>query len=70
MTVSGAAVAGDGVDSSKLSTAMQADGTQQAVYNGHLLYTFAQDTATGDAKGEGLGSSWYVLSPAGDEITS
>ena len=59
---------GAGLDQSKLSVDMQADGTDQVAYGGHLLYTFAGDTAAGDAKGQGLGGVWYVLSPAGTKI--
>ena len=70
VTASGAPTAGDGIDASKLTTAMQADGTQQVMYNGHLLYYFVGDTAAGDAKGQGLVNNWYVVSPTGDQITS
>lgn len=64
----GTPVAGDGIDASKMKVEPQPDGTQQLSYNGHLLYTFLSDTAPGDAKGQDLGDSWYVLSPAGEEI--
>jgi predicted lipoprotein with Yx(FWY)xxD motif len=70
VTAATAPTAGDGIDASKLTTAVQPDGTQQVMYNGHLLYLFAGDKAPGDAKGQGLISEWYVLSPAGDQITS
>ena len=42
-------------------------------YNGHPLYTFAGDSAPGQTNGQasdGFGAEWYVLSAAGDEITS
>ena len=61
-------VAGDGLDAALLTVAAQPDGTQQIAYNGHLLYTFANDAAPGDANGQGLGEVWYVLSPAGEQI--
>lgn len=64
----GDAVAGSGLDASKLKVEAQPDGTQQLSYNGHLLYTFLSDTAPGDAKGQDLGGAWYVLSPAGDQV--
>jgi predicted lipoprotein with Yx(FWY)xxD motif len=64
----GAATAGAGLDQSKLTVDMQADGTGQLAYAGHLLYTFVGDKAAGDANGQGLGSVWFVLSPAGDKI--
>jgi predicted lipoprotein with Yx(FWY)xxD motif len=70
VTAGTAPTAGEGIDATKLSTATQPDGTQQVMYNGHLLYLFAGDKAPGDAKGQGLINNWYVLSPAGDQITS
>ena len=59
---------GAGLDQSKVAADMQADGSDQVAYGGHLLYTFAGDKAAGDAKGQGLGGVWYVLSPAGTKI--
>jgi len=59
---------GAGLDQSMIAADMQADGSDQVAYGGHLLYTFAGDKAAGDAKGQGLGGVWYVLSPAGTKI--
>jgi predicted lipoprotein with Yx(FWY)xxD motif len=64
----GEPVAGPGLDAALLTVAAQPDGAQQLAYNGHLLYTFANDAAPGDANGQGLGEVWYVLSPAGEQI--
>jgi predicted lipoprotein with Yx(FWY)xxD motif len=58
---------GTGLDSSKVAAQAQTDGTKQVAYNGHLLYTFKNDSAPGDAKGQGLGGVWFTLSPAGDK---
>jgi len=68
VTATGTPVAGTGLDPSKIKANMQPDGTSIVSYNGHLLYTFAGDSAAGDAKGQGLGDVWYVLSTAGDKI--
>jgi predicted lipoprotein with Yx(FWY)xxD motif len=65
---SGTPTAAAGLDQSKFTVNMQADGTSQLAYAGHLLYTFVGDKAAGDANGQGLGSVWFVLSPAGDKI--
>ncbi|HTD49444.1 MAG TPA: hypothetical protein VK771_02525 [Acidimicrobiia bacterium] len=65
----GAAIVGTGLSASKLAVDLQADGSHQVAYNGHLLYTFAQDTAPGDAKGQGLGHIWFALSPLGAKIS-
>src|SRR5260221_6909814 len=46
----------------KLTTQTTANGNQ-VEYNGHLLYTFASDTAPGDTKGAGLFGKWFVATP-------
>ena len=51
---------------------MRSDGTQQATYNGHPLYTFVGDKQPGDTNGEGLnafGGGWFVLDTAGNQVT-
>jgi predicted lipoprotein with Yx(FWY)xxD motif len=68
VTATGAGSAGAGLDSSKLTLEPQADGTMQAAYNGHLLYTFQNDKAAGDANGQGLGNVWYVLDADGNKV--
>ena len=62
-----AAVAGEGVDESKLGTAPQPDGSIWVTYNGHLLYGFSGDGAAGDTSGHKLGDIWFALTPAGDQ---
>jgi len=59
--VKGPVTAGSGV-TGKLGTITRADGTTQATYNGHPLYTYAGDSAPGQDKGNGLNASgglWY-----------
>ncbi|HET8841754.1 MAG TPA: hypothetical protein VFN35_09815 [Ktedonobacteraceae bacterium] len=46
----------------KLSTITGDNGTQ-VEYSGYLLYTFANDKAPGDVKGQGIGKKWYVATP-------
>ena len=49
----------------KLGEIKRPDGTMQATYNGHPLYTFEGDTAPGQTKGNGLtgfGAEWSVIS--------
>jgi predicted lipoprotein with Yx(FWY)xxD motif len=62
-----AAVAGEGVDESKLGTAPQPEGSIWVTYNGHLLYGFSGDAAAGDTDGHKLGNVWFALTPAGDQ---
>ena len=65
--VKGPATAGSGV-TGKLSTITRSDGATQAAYDGHPLYTYAGDTAPGQAKGNGLnvsGGLWYEMTDSG-----
>lgn len=45
-----------------LSTHSNTNGNQ-VLYNNHYLYTYAGDTAPGQANGEGVGNKWYVATP-------
>ncbi len=65
--VKGPATAGSGVTGT-LATITRSDGTVQATYDGHPLYTYAGDTAPGQAKGNGLNASgglWYEMTVSG-----
>lgn len=72
LTVSGSATAGSGAEQSLVGTTMRSDGKSQVTYNGHPVYRFEGDQNPGDTAGQGLlafGANWYVLTPAGDQIT-
>jgi predicted lipoprotein with Yx(FWY)xxD motif len=65
--VQGPATAGAGV-TGKLATINRSDGSVQATYNGHPLYTYVADTAPGQAKGNGLnlsGGVWHEVTASG-----
>ena len=65
--------AGRGLRTSMLGTTKRRDGKLQVTYGGHPLYLFAKDTKPGDTRGEGIvhfGGSWWLVSPAGTEITA
>ncbi len=64
----GSPQAGNGVDSTKLSTITRDDGTKQVTYNGWPLYTFSGDTAPGSAAGQGMNGKWFLLAPTGDPV--
>jgi Secreted repeat of unknown function len=51
-----------------LGTITRPGGTTQATYDGHPLYTYAGDTAPGQAKGNMLNASgglWYEMTASG-----
>ena len=65
--VKGPATAMSGVTGT-LATITRSDGTTQATYDGHPLYTYAADTAPGQAKGNGLNASggvWHEMTVSG-----
>jgi predicted lipoprotein with Yx(FWY)xxD motif len=64
----GELAAGDGVDGKLIGTISRSDGTTQATYRDWPLYYFAQDTAPGDVKGQGVNGVWFVVNPAGEPI--
>jgi predicted lipoprotein with Yx(FWY)xxD motif len=65
--VKGPATAGSGV-TGKLGTITRSDGSVQATYNGHPLYTYAGDSAPGQANGDGINASggvWHEVTVSG-----
>ena len=52
-----------GVNASDVGTITRADGTLQVTYNGHPLYFYTGDAASGDFNGQGVGGVWYVIAP-------
>jgi predicted lipoprotein with Yx(FWY)xxD motif len=52
----------------RLGTIKRSDGSAQAIYNGHPLYTYIGDTSPGQAKGNGLnlsGGVWHEVTASG-----
>jgi len=65
--VKGPATAGPGV-TGKLSVLTRSDGSVQAAYDGHPLYTYVGDSAPGQANGDGLnlnGGLWHEVPASG-----
>ncbi len=56
-----AATGGAGVPSSDLGIITRADGTHQITYKGMPLYTYTGDTKAGEASGQGVGGTWFVV---------
>jgi predicted lipoprotein with Yx(FWY)xxD motif len=71
LTTTGAPTAGTGVKASLLGTSKRDDGKMEVTYDGHPLYYFANDTAPGDIKGQGVdafGAEWYVVGTNGKKL--
>jgi len=65
--VTGPATAGPGVTGT-LSVLTRSDGSVQAAYDGHPLYTYVGDSAPGQANGNGLnlnGGLWHEVTASG-----
>jgi predicted lipoprotein with Yx(FWY)xxD motif len=65
--VTGPVSAGFGMTGT-LSTITRSGGVKQATYDGHPLYTYAGDSAPGEAKGNGVNASgglWYEMTASG-----
>ena len=65
--VKGPVIAGAGL-AGKLGTIKRSDGSTQATYNGHPLYTFVKDTGPGTDTGNGVdafGGLWHALTASG-----
>jgi predicted lipoprotein with Yx(FWY)xxD motif len=63
--------AGPGIKASLIGTTKRKDGKLQVTYKGHPLYTFLEDKAPAQTKGEGskaFGAGWYALTPSGVDI--
>ncbi len=73
LRVTGKPTVGSGGNDSMVGTIARTDGSPQVTYNGHPVYLFSGDQQPGDTNGEGVsafGGSWYVLSPAGNQIVA
>ncbi|WP_093797547.1 SCO0930 family lipoprotein [Streptomyces sp. Wb2n-11] len=61
----GDATAAPGTDASALGEVVRADGAKQLTIGGRPMYRFAKDTGPGDAKGQGVGGTWFASAPDG-----
>jgi predicted lipoprotein with Yx(FWY)xxD motif len=68
VTATGSSPTAAGV-SAKLGTITREDGTKQITLDGRPLYTYAGDSGSGAVSGQGFKGIWWVVSPAGAEIT-
>ncbi|HUY65374.1 MAG TPA: hypothetical protein VMV06_01025 [Acidimicrobiales bacterium] len=57
-------VSASGLSASDLGTATGTGGALQVTFKGMPLYRFSGDARPGDAKGQGLGGTWFVVPAA------
>ncbi|MEV6872545.1 SCO0930 family lipoprotein [Amycolatopsis sp. NPDC051128] len=57
-----------GIDSKLLGSIKRADGTEQVTIGGWPVYKFAKDLKPGDANGNGVNGTWFVIEPAGCKV--
>lgn len=67
--VNGEVVVAGGLDPELADTVERPDGSLQATYGGHPLYTYARDGAAGDTNGQGLGGAFFLVSLEGTSLT-
>lgn len=54
-----------GVPSDEVGTVDRPDGSRQLTLGGWPIYRYAQDTAPGDTRGQGVGGTWCAIGPDG-----
>ncbi|MFI9449568.1 hypothetical protein [Amycolatopsis sp. NPDC052450] len=55
----------EGVDQALVGELTRADGRKQVTVGGWALYRYAKDAKAGEAKGQGVGSTWYAANVKG-----
>ncbi|MEU5876155.1 SCO0930 family lipoprotein [Spirillospora sp. NPDC047279] len=55
----------NGVDETLVGKVRRPDGKWQVTLGGWPLYRYAKDQSAGDAKGQGVGGTWYASAPDG-----
>ena len=59
-----------GVSASLVGTVTRSDGTKQVTLAGWPLYYYANDAKAGDATGQAVGGTWWVVGANGQKITT
>lgn len=61
----GSAVEVQGVSRSDVGSVRRGDGTWQVTVGGWPVYRYALDQNAGDVKGQGVGGTWFAVTPTG-----
>jgi len=54
-----------GVPQNMVGTTKRKDGTRQITINKWPVYMYTKDSAPGDANGQGMGGTWFAVTPEG-----
>lgn len=57
----------DGVKPSAVGVIKRDDGTRQVTIGGWPVYRFSKDTKPGDTNGQGVGGTWFGVTPQGQK---
>jgi predicted lipoprotein with Yx(FWY)xxD motif len=58
----------NGVPKSAVGVVRRDDGTLQVTLGGWPVYRFSKDTGPGETNGEGVGGTWFAVSPQGQKV--
>ncbi|MEV6260052.1 SCO0930 family lipoprotein [Streptomyces sp. NPDC051784] len=61
------AAAGTGADA--IGQVIRPDGSRQLTVGGRPVYRYAEDSSPGEAKGQGVGGTWFAAAPDGKKAT-
>ncbi|MEI5101003.1 hypothetical protein RB200_23700 [Streptomyces sp. PmtG] len=64
---SGSKIFVDGVQTSDVGVIRRADGTRQVTIGGWPVYRFSKDLKPGDTNGQGVGGTWFGVTPNGQK---
>ncbi|MEC3976040.1 hypothetical protein [Amycolatopsis sp. H20-H5] len=59
-----------GIDPALVAKVTRTDGTEQVTVGGWPVYRYSKDTAAGEAKGHGVGTTWYAVEPNGCKVAA
>lgn len=58
----------DGVPTAQIGIVKRHDGSRQVTIGGWPVYRFSGDKAAGQTNGEGVGGTWFAVSPTGGKV--
>jgi predicted lipoprotein with Yx(FWY)xxD motif len=58
----------NGVPRDAIGVVKRDDGSLQVTLGGSPIYRFSKDTAPGQTNGEGVGGTWFAVSPQGEKV--